>query len=47
MKNRNKNSNHKADIKNRNEGTNGVNKTYAKIQGNKGKQLNPNQKSEN
>lgn len=43
MKN-NKSSNHQADIKNANKGGKGTNKTYDKNQGNKGKQLNPNQK---
>lgn len=38
-------NNHKADIKNANKGTDGVNSTYAKAQGNKGKLINPNQKS--
>ena len=33
-----------ADMKNRNKGTSGQNKRAAKNQGNKGKQLNPNQK---
>ncbi len=37
-------NNHKADIKNPNKGTNGTNITYDKAQGNRGKQLNPNQK---
>jgi len=32
--------NHPADIKNRNKGTNGTNRTYSKNQGNRGKQLN-------
>lgn len=35
--------NHQADIKNPNKGTEGVNTTYAKAQGNTGKQKNPNQ----
>jgi len=35
--------NHQADIKNPNKGNDGVNTTYAKVQGNKGKQKNPNQ----
>jgi glycerate kinase len=35
-------SNHKADIKNPNYGTRGVNKVYAKAQGNRGKMMNPN-----
>lgn len=39
----NKKSNHSADIKNPNKGTNGTNTTYSTNQGNKGKQLNPNQ----
>jgi len=34
---------HQADIKNPNNGTPGTNTTYDKNQGNKGKQLNPNQ----
>ena len=38
--------NHQADISNPNKGTQGTNKTYDKNQGNKGKQLNPNQKTE-
>ena len=38
-------NNHEADIKNANKGTDGVNPTYSKAQGNKGKLLNPNQKS--
>jgi hypothetical protein len=36
-------TNHVADIKNRNKGTSGTNITYDKVQGNIGKQLNPNQ----
>jgi hypothetical protein len=39
-----KQSNHEADIKNPNKGTSGTNETYDKNQGNRGKQLNPNQK---
>ena len=35
--------NHEADIKNPNKGTAGTNKTYDKNQGNRGKQMNPNQ----
>ena len=35
--------NHEADIKNPNKGTPGTNPTYDTNQGNKGKQLNPNQ----
>lgn len=38
-----KKSNHQADIKNANKGTKGQNNTYSKSQGNRGKQLNPNQ----
>lgn len=34
---------HQADIKNPNKGTPGTNKMYDKNQGNRGKQLNPNQ----
>ncbi|WP_281171789.1 hypothetical protein [Brachyspira alvinipulli] len=39
-----KKPNHEADISNANKGTSGTNKTYDKNQGNRGKQLNPNQK---
>lgn len=39
-----KTSNHQADIKNANKGTSGTNKTYDKAQGNRGKQLNLNNK---
>ena len=39
-----KNSNHQADIKNANKGSNGTNSTYDKAQGNRGKQMNPNNK---
>lgn len=35
--------NHEADIQNPNKGTPGTNTTYDKNQGNRGKQLNPNQ----
>ncbi len=35
--------NHPADIKNRNTGTKGTNITWDKRNGNRGKQLNPNQ----
>jgi hypothetical protein len=38
--------NPQADIKNPNKGTSGTNKTWDKTQGNKGKQMNPNQKSQ-
>ena len=37
----------KSSQKNANKGTKGVNIIYAKVQGNKGKQLNPNQKKSN
>jgi hypothetical protein len=37
------NNNQKSDANNPNKGTNGANTTYSKNQGNKGKQLNPNQ----
>ena len=37
--------NHQADIKNPNKETSGTNNTWDKAQGNKGKQMNPNQKS--
>lgn len=42
-KKENKMSNHNADIKNANKGTNGINIAHAKNQGNRGKQMNPNQ----
>lgn len=42
-----KKSNNSADMQNPNKGTNGTNKQYDKNQGNRGKQLNPNQKSKN
>lgn len=35
---------HQSDIKNSNKGTSGTNKTYDKNHGNRGKQLNTNQK---
>jgi hypothetical protein len=38
-----KKPNHNADIQNANIGTSGTNITYDKAQGNRGKQLNPNQ----
>ena len=38
-----KEKNHQADIKNPNKGTAGTNTTYDKNQGNRGKQINPNQ----
>ena len=37
-------SNNQADMTNANKGTKGTNITYNKNQGNRGKQLNPNQK---
>ncbi|HDR1161260.1 TPA: hypothetical protein R4331_002156 [Pasteurella multocida] len=37
-----KTSNHEADMVNANKGTDGQNKTHTKNQGNRGKQLNPN-----
>lgn len=40
----NNNSNHKADTQNPNSGTTGNNPANAKTNGNRGKQLNPNQK---
>ena len=39
-----KKPNHNADISNPNKGTSGTNGSYDKSQGNRGKQLNPNQK---
>jgi hypothetical protein len=39
----NKKTNRNADIVNPNKGTKGTNSTYDKNQGNRGKQLNPNQ----
>jgi hypothetical protein len=39
-----KKPNHQADIKNPNKGNDGNNKAFDKNQGNRGKQLNPNQK---
>lgn len=39
-----KKSNHNADIVNSNKGTAGTNKAYDKNQGNRGTQMNPNQK---
>jgi len=40
-----KQSNHQSNIKNANKGTSGTNRTYAQNQGNRGKQLNPNQRA--
>lgn len=37
--------NHEADIKNANKGVKGANITYDKAQGNRGKQINPNNKN--
>ena len=42
--NNNKGGNHKANQGNANKGTKGTNKTFSKVHGNRGKQLNPNQK---
>ena len=39
-----KKPNHNSDIKNPNKGTDGTNTTYDKNQGDRGKQLNPNNK---
>ncbi|WP_259398844.1 MULTISPECIES: hypothetical protein [unclassified Pseudoalteromonas] len=39
----NQNNNHKANQGNSNKGTSGNNPAYAKVQGNRGKQMNPNQ----
>lgn len=39
-----KGNDHKANTQNPNKGTRGTNKTYDKNQGNRGKQMNPNQK---
>lgn len=44
VKSRPAGKNHAADIKNANKGTRGTNITYDKNQGNRGKQLNPNQR---
>lgn len=43
LQTRQKNSNNESNISNPNIGTNGVNKQYSQSQGNRGKQLNPNQ----
>lgn len=40
----NQQNNHKANQGNGNKGTTGTNQAYAKVQGNTGKQKNPNQK---
>ena len=42
-----KGSNHPANIKNANKGTKGTNTTYDKAQGNRGKQMNPNNNNKN
>jgi len=42
--NANSNSNHKSNQGNSNKGTNGVNKAYSQVQGNRGTQKNPNKK---
>ena len=39
-----KKGNHKADQQNANKGSKGVNKSYSQKHGNRGKQMNPNQK---
>jgi len=39
-------ANHDADIKNPNKGTDGTNKTYDQNQGNRGGQMNPNNKGQ-
>ena len=44
MKNKITPQKNQSNIKNANKGTNGVNKQYAQNQGNRRKQLNPNQK---
>ncbi|WP_170120267.1 hypothetical protein [[Mycoplasma] phocae] len=44
MNNQN-NNNHKSNQSNPNKGTSGQNKAYSNVQGNRGKQLNPNNKS--
>jgi hypothetical protein len=44
MSNTKSQANHKANQANKNKGTSGVNKANAKVHGNRGKQLNPNQK---
>ena len=38
-------TNHRSDTLNQNKGTSGTNKVNAKVHGNRGKQMNPNQKS--
>jgi hypothetical protein len=45
MADQTKKPNHEADIENANKGTKGTNETYSKNQGNRGKQLDPKQKS--
>ncbi len=40
----NKNNNHKANQANANKGTNGVNRVYSQVHGNRGAQKNPNRK---
>ncbi len=40
-----KQAEHRGDALNQNKGTSGTNKTNAKVHGNRGKQLNPNQKA--
>jgi hypothetical protein len=41
-----KNKDHKSNQPNTNKGTKGTNKANSKVHGNRGKQLNPNQKKE-
>ena len=43
-KNNNQNHNNHSNQKNANKGTSGTNRSYDKGQGNRGKQMNPNQK---
>ena len=43
MKNKITPKNNSSNQQNANKGTNGVNKQYAQVHGNRGKQLNPNQ----
>lgn len=44
MKKKVSNQQNQANQSNANKGTNGTNKQYSKVQGNRGKQLNPNNK---
>lgn len=45
MANKHQANDHKSNQNNANKGTKGTNKAYDHVQGNKGKQLNPNRKS--